>query len=385
MDIDRTIAQEIQVRALHDWIRKNLIAIFSYPGLWLLIVASTGLWEFAPLFCGVNTTIFLLTGLLRLLFHFRMQRFSLMRLGSLRRLLIFTTLANAAHWGVMGAWCVLEPDLAPVRLPLLLELVSMISTGTMMLAFNTTLRIGFPLLMGLPGILALLLHAPDQRRFSLLALAMLIHIVLLGRYRQAEVTSTAEAGLQLEQRSKELEYISFTDAVTRLNNRSYFDAHFELEWKRAHRQQYPLSPLLIDLDYFKTINDSYGHPFGDHCLAQVGQCLTELMQRSGDVLARIGGEEFALLLINTDAIGAGVVAEQICLGVASLPLDHEGQVVRITTSVGCATTIPTLPSEACAQQLRQQADLALYRAKHNGRNQWCDDRPLARTAGSEHR
>ena len=385
MDIDHATDQEIQVRSLHDWVGKNLIASVSYPGLWLLIAVITEVWDAAPLFFWVNTIIFALTSCSRLWFHQRMRRFSLARLQPLRHLLIFTTLANAAHWGAMTAWCVLAPELAPVRLPLLLELVSVISIGTMVLAYDATLRFGFPLLMGLPGILALLWENPDQWRFAVLALAILLYITLLGRYRQREYFAVTHAALQLEQRTKELEYISFTDAVTRLHNRTYFDAHFELEWKRAYRQQYPLSLLLIDLDHFKTINDTYGHPFGDYCLAQVGRSLTELSQRSGDVLARIGGEEFALLLINTDNVGASVVAEQICLTIASLPLEREPSVVHITTSVGFASAVPTTADNAAAQQLRQQADLALYRAKHDGRNRWRGHWQSARLSGSDRR
>lgn len=376
MDIDHTFAQEIQVRALQDWVRKNLIAMLSYPGLWLLLVICTGAWRFAPHFVWLNAGLFLVTSALRLLFHVRMRRFSLRRLRSLRRLLVLATLMNAGHWGLMGAWCVLAPELEPLRLPMLLELVSMISTGTMVLAYDAVLRVGFPLLMGLPGALALVAADPSQWRFTALMLAILIHIVLLGHYRQREYFASTQAALQLEQRTKELEYISFTDPVTRLSNRSYFEAHFELEWKRAYRQQYPLSLLLIDLDHFKSINDRYGHPFGDHCLARVGQCLMDITQRSGDVLARIGGEEFALLLINTDGAGAAVVAEQICLTIAHMALEaDDGAPVRITTSVGFATVVPATPDDSGAQQLRQQADLALYRAKYNGRNQWCGERP----------
>ena len=188
--------------------------------------------------------------------------------------------------------------------------------------------------------------------------------------RQRDYVSAAQSALLLEQRTRELEYISFTDPITRLHNRSYFDIHLEQEWKRAHRQHYPLSLLLIDLDHFKSINDRFGHPYGDFVLAEVGLCLSDQQHRSGDLLARVGGEEFALLLINTGSDGATRVAEQICAAIRALDLQHDGRPVPITTSIGVTTLVPEQAEPGETMRLFEQADLALYRAKHDGRDCW---------------
>src|SRR5690606_13526480 len=113
---------------------------------------------------------------------------------------------------------------------------------------------------------------------AMLALMFLIYVLVATRTRQQDYHMSIRNALQLEQRTRELEYMTFTDPVTRLHNRAYFDLHLDLEWKRACRQAYPVSLLLVDLDHFKSINDRYGHPFGDHVLAEAGLCISDIVQ-----------------------------------------------------------------------------------------------------------
>jgi diguanylate cyclase (GGDEF)-like protein len=170
----------------------------------------------------------------------------------------------------------------------------------------------------------------------------------------------------LEERALELERISVTDALTQLRNRLFFDAQFELEWKRAFRQRTALTVVLLDLDHFKQINDTYGHAFGDLCLREVAKVLGAEVSRSGDVLARYGGEEFIVLLSNTADNGAAVVAERLLQAVRTVDVRFGGVAVPVTCSIGVASGIPVAADRGF--RLINEADKALYRAKQSGRD-----------------
>lgn len=156
-----------------------------------------------------------------------------------------------------------------------------------------------------------------------------------------------------------------TDGLTGLHNRRYFDHRSLIEFSQAVRHRYPLACLFLDIDHFKAINDSHGHPVGDEVLRQVGGLILRSL-RTGDLAARYGGEEFVVLLPRTDLAGAREVAERIRLMVQDAPfVTPEGGTVSATLSVGLAM----LPAEAVNfADLLAAADRALYEAKRGGRN-----------------
>lgn len=377
----RNMTIELRARTLQDFGKQNIASAMVYPALWLLIAIAYQVWEISPPFFVVNTLGLTATTLLRIYIMRRTGQFSILEFPRLEWQLLMAVLLNTLQWSVMLVWALLDPGLEPVRLPLLLTIAGMLGAGTLALAFHPLIRLLYPSLLALPAAAALL-YTGEPRNMLLTGQILIFYLYLLAasRIRQLDYHSAVQSSLLLEQRTRELEYISFTDPVTRLHNRSHFDIHLELEWKRAHRQHYPLSLLLIDLDHFKSINDRFGHPFGDFVLAEVGLCLSDLLQRSGDLLARVGGEEFALLLINTPAEGATRVAEQVCAAVRALPLVHEGSVVELTTSVGIAALVPPGDEPGDANLLFEQADLALYRAKNGGRDRWELQAPVASPA-----
>jgi diguanylate cyclase (GGDEF)-like protein len=154
-------------------------------------------------------------------------------------------------------------------------------------------------------------------------------------------------------------------------NRRKFDEYLANEWSRAARLQMPISMLLIDADSLKEHNDSHGHLSGDRCLKQIAEAAMAAARRPEDLVARIGGDEFAIILSGTDNHGAVSVADNIreALKRHSSARKEDPQ-APTTVSIGCATLIPrvTQPPEA----LIQIADRALYEAKRNGRNQMCN-------------
>jgi len=162
-----------------------------------------------------------------------------------------------------------------------------------------------------------------------------------------------------------LEELSSRDGLTGLYNRREFEARLREETHRARRYSKPLSVILLDIDHFKNVNDRYGHQAGDETLIAVAD-LIRLCARPMDAVCRYGGEELAVILPETDASGAGIVAERIRASVAeSLTTTPQGDEIQVTVSIGCAT----FPRDGdTGSGLVKAADEALYAAKQEGRN-----------------
>lgn len=170
----------------------------------------------------------------------------------------------------------------------------------------------------------------------------------------------------LQEANKKLLIASTTDGLTGLLNRRHFDEVLDIEYRSAYRQKQPIAVLMIDADHFKTLNDTYGHQFGDLCLKVIADQITDCLNRPPDICARYGGEEFIVVLPHTSMEGAVCVAETIRKKIAETPIHDQNISVNLTLSIGVATIIPTQLGQQ--GQLIHQADECLYRAKHRGRN-----------------
>lgn len=182
--------------------------------------------------------------------------------------------------------------------------------------------------------------------------------------RDAAYAALRESQRQLMQANLELERLTRIDGLTGLGNRRYFDEYMLAEWRRAGRTRTPLALLMIDVDNFKLYNDSHGHLAGDEVLRQVADAIQAGVSRSGDLAARFGGEEFVVVLLNTDLAGAQSVAAQIMARVRALDIPRDNG--HVTVSIGASAMVPT--DMAAPDDLIKAADLALFRAKSNGRD-----------------
>jgi diguanylate cyclase (GGDEF)-like protein/PAS domain S-box-containing protein len=173
---------------------------------------------------------------------------------------------------------------------------------------------------------------------------------------------------QLQEANHKLELLSNLDGLTQIPNRRCFNSYLLLHWQYHQREQKPIALILIDIDYFKFYNDSYGHQSGDDCLIRVAEVIARIPQRGIDLVARYGGEEFAVILPNTNSEGALVVAESIRNAITILNIPHQSSTVsdRITLSLGITSLIPS--SDQNPEILINSADKALYTAKKQGRN-----------------
>ncbi|MCB1850402.1 MAG: diguanylate cyclase [Gammaproteobacteria bacterium] len=170
----------------------------------------------------------------------------------------------------------------------------------------------------------------------------------------------------LERANSVLQRQAEVDGLTGLANRRLLDRHLELEIARCTRTNSPLSIIMADLDFFKAYNDHYGHIAGDSCLKKVADTLKDAINRSNDLACRYGGEEFCIVLPDTDQSGVKHVAEQLRKTVENLRIPHIKNGGSVSLSLGTSTTIPD--KNCSADQLIHGADRALYQAKQTGRN-----------------
>lgn len=187
--------------------------------------------------------------------------------------------------------------------------------------------------------------------------------------REAHQEKLEHLNKMLLEANLKLEKLSNMDSLTSVANRRFLEKNMKKEWARALRDKSPMSLLMIDIDYFKKFNDTYGHVEGDVCLKRVVRTLKNVLKRPGDLIARYGGEEFVVLLPNTDLEGSLNVAEKMRLAVMDLKIEHEKSDTSnvVTVSIGVYTAHPDNNNIEYIDFI-DKADKMLYQAKEGGRN-----------------
>lgn len=212
---------------------------------------------------------------------------------------------------------------------------------------------------------------PNGVRLQQAVHVMPLDVPGLPRHCMVQITDVSMAvsrERKLREMAVELESQTLVDGLTGIANRRRFDLHLEDEFRRAKRSGFPVSLIMIDVDYFKNYNDNYGHQRGDECLVRIANALSSVLNRSRDLMARYGGEEFAAILPDTDSEGALQVAQAMRAKVAALKLEHGYSDVapHVTVSLGVSTIAPELLAKSGS--LIHAADRALYQAKRSMRN-----------------
>ncbi len=222
---------------------------------------------------------------------------------------------------------------------------------------------------------------------SMAALSLLMNYILSREQRMAwlQRLHSRIQGRLLTEANAELLNLSATDHLTGLSNRYGYEVRIAQLWRSCQIARKPLSAIMVDVDHFKNLNDSFGHPYGDRVLSRVATLLVQAMRAEEDFVARIGGEEFIVLLPDSDEAAVVRVAERIRLlvQVAGSPAVRGDTVLTgnerwSTVSCGTATVIPSASTNPL--HLMEAADAALYRAKQTGRNRVCSSPPLGEPA-----
>jgi diguanylate cyclase (GGDEF)-like protein len=205
---------------------------------------------------------------------------------------------------------------------------------------------------------------------ALVAIYFVIKYRKLSKKLEANVKERTEelyhANEKLKAANLKLERISMIDGLTSIENRRAFDIEYNKAWKISQREGTPLALIMIDIDNFKLFNDTYGHLSGDQTLIKIAEVIKVVIKRPGDLAARYGGEEFVVMLMNTTAEGAAVVAEEIRTRIEGLVIENREIKSVITVSLGVASVVPDNGMEP--DELIDAADRALYKAKEGGRN-----------------
>ncbi|WP_372998610.1 diguanylate cyclase [Sulfurimonas sp.] len=203
---------------------------------------------------------------------------------------------------------------------------------------------------------------------TLIILGVLIISYYVFKSIQNDHTRLEITTRKLKSANKKLENVSYTDALTSLHNRRYFNFVYDRELKRAKRTKSYITFMMLDIDFFKQYNDTYGHIEGDFALKSVAKVLKDFLKRPSDYVFRLGGEEFGVILIDTDESNSARLAREICDAVREREIKHEASKVNkfLTISIGvvCCVADEALNEEI----LISRADEMLYKAKESGRN-----------------
>lgn len=273
--------------------------------------------------------------------------------------------ATCLSWGLAHAWALWHPQFEPSRL------IATLST----VAFSTAMAFNFPMrkqrcvaaifLIYLPGLIVLALHWATQEALLVTLAFYLAYLLLALNRSHREYHATLDLEQQLLDQRERYEQLSRTDSLTQLGNRLQFNSLFPAMVAGARRQGTPLSLVLLDIDFFKRINDQYGHSSGDACLCAFAERMRQVFRRDSDALLRLGGEEFGVLMPGTALEQARELAEQFRRELAADGFELQGQSLPLTTSlgVGCLE-----PGDDSAESFFKRVDDALYRAKAEGRD-----------------
>ncbi|PZO07531.1 MAG: GGDEF domain-containing protein [Lysobacteraceae bacterium] len=275
--------------------------------------------------------------------------------------------STAGLWGVVLGWTLLDPAFEPARTPALLCSIAFATAYAHNFTTRPARSFASIALLYLPAPL-LLARSPDDRAVAVTLGVYFFYVLLTLMRTHREYQRRLDVDDQLWQQRDQYEQLSRTDALTGLSNRRHFRARLDDLVAQSRRTGEALSLLVLDLDHFKRVNDQYGHEAGDACLARFAARMNECLDEPGAHLARLGGEEFAVLLPGTSPQQAAARAQKLRESLAQdVIVLAEGR-LQITVSIGVAGLDPATKEGA---DLFREADRALYLAKAEGRDRVC--------------
>lgn len=360
-DFKQQICKDLTIRA------RGGIAI--YLAVWLITAIWADIPQTNPFFFYVNTLLMATIGIIRVI-HYRMFIRDDFNIRRLYFWLVFLILIGAFHWGLLSAWIIFGSQYQSLYYPYMIILPAFAIGGSAVLSISRIIRILYPLFIFIPSVsAAIIIGGSENYILVLLLFFALFYVFEASRVSSRDYRDAIDSRWEAYNRAKQMEQLSITDQLTGLHNRMYFSKSFPREWKRCSRLKIPLSALLIDLDHFKVINDSYGHIAGDECLIKVAAVMKSEIKRDTDIVARYGGEEFIIILPDLSLSLSTEFAKRLVRRIAEIDIFWEGKRIHVTCSIGLASLVPD--PDIDSQLLLKAADDAMYQAKEKGRNQYC--------------
>ena len=278
------------------------------------------------------------------------------------------SLCHAAILGILFFLVIIDTHLQVAQNITMLVCAGIASASISSLSPNLFMAVTFPQVLLLPSVFVNALNE-EFHSFAVVTIIYLVYLSALAIRGNKEYRRTFCIEEQLKQQKKELETLSQTDALTGLYNRGYFNTLYENLWNACVRNNIAVTMVMMDIDHFKQVNDTYGHLSGDECLRVVAKTVSRHLLRKTDISCRFGGEEFAVLLSNTPIQDAERLAETIRADIEATWVEYGDHRFQITASFGLASTLPKRDDKSL--MLIERADRALYQAKKQGRNCVC--------------
>ncbi|WP_421868243.1 GGDEF domain-containing protein [Motiliproteus sp.] len=345
-----------------DLERRSISGIYAYLIAWVVIGWVSESYASEPDYFWSVLTVLAVLGSLRLLSYLYSRQLLAGRPLLWNLLFGFNALAPALVFGLLLAMAMAHGDHdhhSDEFIYLLMAVFGLVSGGIVTFSPKLGLANAYLLLISVPSLFAVLFINPDHRDEGLLififSLFSLVHIRLLNKEYLERVA----------QRDS-LERLSQIDGLTDVYNRRYFDQALQLYWKSHLRSGESLGLLLIDIDHFKQVNDTHGHPAGDKVLKQVAATIKHSFRRDTDVVARIGGEEFAVLMSEPGEPVIEQLAHALNIQIARQSVRSDRANLQVTVSIGVALATPQL--SISLQDFYKAADRCLYQAKEQGRD-----------------
>ena len=344
--------------------------LLLYPVIWPILMAIDATYRQHPLLAYGNAFGLLLMSALRLSWNRQLPQQLTRNFERARRIFRGLSLLQNLYWGLLCAYLMTQSSSESLRWLMLVTTVGITAGGTVIVAIDAVLPLLYPVVMLTPSVLSLVPQGGlTNLTMAALTVIFLAYSISISRVVGRDYWLRLRSQALLEHRANELEAISRTDALTRIPNRLSFQERLQHTWRDARRRNESLALAIVDLDHFKRINDTHGHPFGDRCLVAAAHCLTDIARRPNDLVARYGGEEFVVLMPNTGIEGARHVASVMLHALCGTSVTDEAQqaMAQLSCSIGVASCQPGPHNHM--GQLIEDADAALYFAKHNGRGQ----------------
>lgn len=356
---DQEYLEYLQKKIIQDVHQRCINGMYIYFATWLLIGGTSGFYQDNLIFFWLISAVLLALGLIRFAVHFYYTKEQNVKLLTQKRWLFFNVLVPAGIYSTLFSMSILLPSFEHIFTYLLMAFCALVSTGAVIFAPMRKLSIAFVVTLTiLPFVSAVFLSS--ERLVEGLML-LLYSIYMLNQASRLN----KEYLLNLKHRFK-LNKLNQQDSLTSIANRRRFDQAFASAWKSALRSKSSLCLILIDIDFFKQVNDQYGHSAGDEVIKSIANVIQSTCQRDTDVVARLGGEEYVVLLSNYQVDELEKFAEKIRRLIELSETKADEINVSVTASLGVAYTIADLTKSNIG--LFKMADKNLYAAKEQGRN-----------------
>ncbi len=358
LDQSKTYQYHLADQVAEDIDERTVNGVYVYFLAWALIGAGTGFYNLKPVFFWSVLAILIIASIFRLISQ-RYLRIN-QHLSKYRTVLQFVNVViPISVYSTIFSLTIYSPEYEPIFLYVLMVVFALLSAGSSIFAPLKSLSLTYIIVLTVPPLLAALLSESNKVLEAMM-------LALFGCYMVMQAGRLNREYMTLITQQYQLQQLNQQDGLTGIANRRCFDESLLKCWKTLSRTRTHLTLILVDIDKFKEVNDCHGHAAGDDVIIRVANILKATCQRETDLVARIGGEEFAVLITTDKFEKVLVTAERIRSEVEKTHFEADGQGFNVTVSMGIVNTMPDM--NKTTTELYKMADRCLYRAKENGRN-----------------